>query len=368
MSLADGEYEIDLNELLNISTIAPINESENIAIRYGFVPDLMDQTKPLRLYQNDQECLLKANSNEGPEKPIIFEGLTQKHRGNDAFYLTYNPAQASTVLLKRLNSTIRFSKSRNASKLQTKLDQWEKDVVEKETKRMNRKKEKSPATLAAPTTPNNPSSRSSLSAKRPPTANNTPEPKKGEPIISESDFDDLNDFEFDEPKPRASKKPPVKKISKPTPDKETRPKILAGQKTQPKAPTKRSKKVKSAPIIERADRDDSMDIDDDFKDLEDQLQEVLEEESKSSEDQLSFEEKPQADNGIKFDSDESDFDDYQFPGIKINVEENDTQPSRGSYSDTYSNSASNQKPMSLRDLIGAGKKSQDDDMSSSEEE
>ena len=79
MSLEDGEYELDISVLLqNASTIdtptsTSKDTSENIAIRYGFIPDSMDQSKPLKLYQKDQTCILKALSTEGSNKPIFLK-------------------------------------------------------------------------------------------------------------------------------------------------------------------------------------------------------------------------------------------------------------------------------------------------------
>lgn len=364
MSLPDGEYELDVLTLLDFSAI---HDTENVAVRYGFIPDSMDQTKPIRLYQNDLECFLKASSAEGSgAAPVIFEGIPQRHRAgsaaNESYYLTYNPRDdGRAVHLKRLKSTIRFSKSRNVSKLQSTLDRLERDN-DKNTR------------------PRKPLPKAN---KRPPTANNTPEIRREDPIISEADFDGLDEelrydeaSEFpdiiinDEPKPTKVATKVATKVEpkiEPKVEPKVEPKITALSKPrvakqpeplhpEPKKSVPRRKAAKSAPIVQKIS--DSQDMDDEFKDLEDQLQEVLEEEE--------YDDGPEPaptnpKTSYNYDSDESDADDFQFSGIKIN-DDNYTQPRK-----TYDYKG-DKKPMSLRDLVDGGKKLRVDDMSSSEEE
>lgn len=411
MSLEDGEYDIDLLTLLDLATISPINDSDSFAIRYGFIPDSMDQTKLLKLYQNDQECYLKASSTDGSDKPIIFEGIPQRHRtngsgnmANDSYFLSFSPSESNQVQLKRLNSTIRFGKSRNVAKLQAKLASLDKasnpalkktQINASSVNRKNMFERSSPAVSRVPT-PHSPiqrsnsqvrtpiqrpisqnstlgqkpaSSRSSFASKRPPTANNTPEVKKDDPIISESDFDDLeNDFDFSENNATqfpiiilddTETKSEIKPTPKASPSKlPNKPDIKPKRKVEPKKPKPKSipQKPKANPIIYK-DPDGDVDMDDDFKDLEDQLQEVLEEEQTKSPEPMEFRQNSKP--TYNYDSDESDVDDFQFSGVHIEGE------SKKVYNGFSNAGKSSQKPMSLRDLVGAKKQ---DEGSSSEEE
>ena len=45
--LEDGEYELDVSILLDNPSTNNNSFNDNIAIRYGFIPDSMDQSKPL---------------------------------------------------------------------------------------------------------------------------------------------------------------------------------------------------------------------------------------------------------------------------------------------------------------------------------
>lgn len=136
------------------------------------------------------------------------------------------------------------------------------------------------------------------------------------------------------------------------------------------------------------------DLDDDFKDLEDQLEELLEEEEQPKQQQIK-------ENQIKSiyteetityyrswpiafnDSDESDFEDFHFTGIKIDEGNNSNSSSSNNNNKTKNisidNGNSNEelnfnktvlggRPRSLRDLILGGNTPNIDDGSSSEEE
>ncbi|WPK23659.1 hypothetical protein PUMCH_000901 [Australozyma saopauloensis] len=140
MSVPDGEYDIDLSGLLASVQNAP--SAESLAIRYGFIPDSMDQTKPLTLYQNDDVCILEAQLLEKNSKaalkpvPVIFEGVQQRQRltqtsssgNNDSYYLAFLALDHGdlqpTVKLRQLGSTIRVSKTRNVEKWQKTIAEW----------------------------------------------------------------------------------------------------------------------------------------------------------------------------------------------------------------------------------------------------
>ena len=83
----------------------------------GFIPDSMDQSKPLKLYQQDQTCILKATLSDSDPTPIFFEGIPQRYQinnttssntNNDAYYLTFNsqiipPTITIITIIKLLN-------------------------------------------------------------------------------------------------------------------------------------------------------------------------------------------------------------------------------------------------------------------------
>lgn len=138
MNIPDGEYEIDLLELLeNSSQNHP--DTNSMAIRYGFIPDSMDQSKPLRLFQNTDVCIVEAqlvdNNTRGVSKPssIIFEGIPHRQRPtqgqtSDTYYLAFDSTteanKTPSVKLRQLGGTIRVSKTRNADKWRKAIDEW----------------------------------------------------------------------------------------------------------------------------------------------------------------------------------------------------------------------------------------------------
>lgn len=71
--LEDGEYELDVSILLDNPSTNNNSFNDNIAIRYGFIPDSMDQSKPLKLYQQDQTCILKATLSDSDPTPIFLK-------------------------------------------------------------------------------------------------------------------------------------------------------------------------------------------------------------------------------------------------------------------------------------------------------
>jgi hypothetical protein len=398
MSLQDGEYDIDLSGLVDHPN------SNNIALRYGFIPDSMDQKSSLKLYQIDGECLLSVQSTESSKSNLIFEGIPQRNKSsnivNDSYYLTFD--DRNVVHLKKLNSTIRLSKSRNVDRLASKLKAWDSQYE---------KMSESKSTTAAKSPPSNKPPKAS---KRPPSANTTPNIHH-EPIISALDFDDLeddNDFPVIEiieptnttkttestkkstpkpshdttphqplPKPSArpserpstvahtvnsttdarSLNPALNSTAKPAPKpapRATKPQtsnILKSTKPK-KGITKQPRQAKKTPKTRETKNDEDVDMDDDFKDLEDQLAEVLEEEEPAPRAIKPSSESRAIQMDLDADSDESDFDEYNFSGIKIDNGTSETTPKT-----TFLNStSSNQKPVSLRDL--------QHDLSSSEEE
>lgn len=381
MQIADGEYEIDLLVLL----AGDASPSSLVAIRYGFIPDSMDQKAPLRLYQNDQVCILEAQLVEKTAKsglraqPIIFEGVPQGQRlgqtsaNMDSYFLLFVPNNVPSkpaVELRRLGNVIRVSKSRNTDKWRSAIAEWNagpkkqgsslgleiprpsskpKEVTKPKEKLKPRKQElpkKNPAAL-----------------KRPPTA--TPEIKD---IISVSDFEDLDSSTEDAFPDFANIKTKIAdkeikvedksafrtdKIS--TYEEKTEfktPKVAAAfpeKKANLRAAPKNTKEKKSInaskatkPKSKPAEIDD---MDDEFRDLEDQLQEVLEDSQPVD---------------IDSSSDE-DSDSGRRPPIVIRM--NDETMSRPTSS--LGTSRPGNKPMSLRELYGGGK---NDDGSSSEEE
>lgn len=363
MLLADGEYEID------VSALTELRDSDSFAIRYGFIPDSMDQLKPLKLYQTDKECLIQAQPTT-PGRPIIFEGQAMRHRraqnpALDQYYLLFG--ELSEVHLRRLNSTVRVSKTRNASKWEDQIVQWEKLPQNEpvEVPRVVPKESYRPQKVAS---------------KRPPTA--TPEIRDDD-IIGESDFDDLagSESEFpvivvddiprqqvqsepkrDEPKKaeESNRKVQQHEVTEDIHKKADEPKKMLEQlkmstdqpkmaparlKTRPalaplRRPTALPKRPTALPKRPKRDRKvaptEEASLDDDFKDLEDQLQEVLNEEKSDSEEEYG----------------------RRVP-IVINYDDDNHSSNKYNF-----NERSNIKPTSLRDFYG----SKNDDVSSSEEE
>ncbi|KAI5954463.1 hypothetical protein KGF54_002238 [Candida jiufengensis] len=510
MSLADGEYEIDisvlLNETNNNSDDQELNEYEDIAIRYGFIPDSMDQSKPLKLYKHDQSYILQASSSEPNKKPILFEGSATRHNDSE-FYFTYDEESIDNLTLKlsQLDSTIRFNKSRDTLKLQSEIKLLEKEFekqqhqlqtlqqqkaaiaknpeqqrlnkfkkLEQEKSELLKKSEQSkweqkkkeqqeweekklehqklelkklelqkieakrreapqkPVNKQSPTKPSKftntkstkspikkevksstlhiPSINSKVASKRPPTATSTPEPRDSikESIISESDFDDLkNDssddddqikfpeftIAFDESKEEKAppKKKAIKVVASEIPKNESKgldEKSTIPTRTNNSAPKPQIHTANDSKPQKKTRRKESMV--DEFDELENQLQEVLEfEEEVPKEDNAmkpkdTILDKESAENVISTsttsmrvtknsnnsdsDMDDSDFDTYNFGNNNIKIDEGVNHRKSNSFS---LNVNSQGKPRSLRELMGGGKKSitkAENDGSSSEEE
>lgn len=399
MSIADGEYEIDLSAFLEKDHLSERDIS--LGIRYGFIPDSMDQTSPLTLFQTDQESLIQAKTIDGSgDNMIIFEGNPKrlgpsKNPANETYFLTVSPTGDSQVVLKKLDNTIRVSKSRNVAKWERKIELWNKENDSRQNRNIYVPKidEKSSQTDKGPP----------KASKRPP-ANNSK--IKSNAVIVDSDEesgfidDGMNDSEFPDihfdsipqevplpkkastaqtlistskihPEVKSDKEDKPKPVSKPVSKPGPKPGLKPGPK--PKVNMESSSKhlsrasskpnLKDIPPKKPQEDNSDLDIDDDFKDLEDQLREVLEEDGNQ------VANKSQNTAVAEEDDDESDADDYHYPSqapIKINFEERGlSKDSRPILTKSFSGN-SQSKPMSLKDLVGNRRKV-DEDPSSEEE-
>lgn len=411
--LEDGEYDIDLLALwVPSEATGPVNNSNNaghgqgqrlwnntgsgpsstttntttgsVAIRYGFIPEGMDSKGPLTMYFSEQEWLLQASSTD--KKPIIFEGLEQHLSSlggdeNDSYYFVYDPKNTpNQIQLKPLSTAIRFNKSRNAQRLQKRIQKWHDDnegntTVGGDGNRQSTTLIKSPPKIQR----EQPRQHSSL--KRPPVK------KTDSNIISESDFEDLDEEEEGE-----DVSFPVFEIKD---DDDTK---------EPPAKPKASRKPIANKQLFKTRKKDS--LEDDFKDLEDQLAEVLEDEEigddeqeqepeKDSDQEKATEKEPEKEaehviqdqfnssNGLshEFDSDSDEDGDSDNNNnsasntmpvassvLLINDGEDDEKPVTKTPSAFEGAFDSAKKPMSLRQLIGGGSNDEEDNLSMSEEE
>lgn len=375
MTIVDGEYDIDVSALLN--TLSVQEQDDSFAIRYGFIPDSMDQSKPLTLYQTDQEYILQAESTgSSGNNTIIFEGNRQRQEttrnpAKDAYVLSF-PQDRREVVLKRLNNTIRVSKSRNVDKLELKLHQWDKENVDNQNRNIEVPKIETKKDIK---------STQQRATKR------TPKAPVKKPTHVTRDFDEslLSDDSNDEGFPEIELQHSIHKKQEPKKTVSSAPKKKISNEANPKLnkdtkgkhqPANESR-TSTKPITTRSQRPNSKtltntvansaagrdlkantlhnDIDDDFKDLEDQLREVLED----------GESKPR---NMNDEDDESDADDYSTGGpITIDFKDDASSNRPGVVTqDSYSGGAQ-KKPMSLRDLVRGGKGREDEDPSSEEE-
>ncbi|GEQ69932.1 hypothetical protein JCM33374_g3608 [Metschnikowia sp. JCM 33374] len=406
MNIPDGEYDIDLS-VLGDSHIGLGDSS--LAIRYGFIPDSMDQSSPLTLFQKDDMCILEANSVERPKQtgqpPIIFEGVPQRQRptsagglslASDSFFLSFSPAEKGPrnslkVQLRRLESTVRVNKSRNADKWRSSIKEWQNGAdnsgatpgktapesvhVAKQksphvsSPLLKRKQARPPpkngsstiSRRSSPAVSTPVSERKTAASKRPPAPNS----ESKNDIISVSDFEDLDSGEEDGfPVFEESAINPQVKKTKDISVKDNLPKkkqsdsdsssVKREKRTEGRAKPTESKPVEknvqsSIEAASHKDDDDMLDMDDDFADLEDQLDEVLDERQTNS-------------TLVNSDSDE-DSDTGAFAGTPIVIDIGEEKKSAKSIK--LQNVSSRSKPMSLRELYGGEK---NDYLSSSEEE
>lgn len=328
--LPDGEYEIDLSLLGHENDQTPANGP--LALRYGFVPDSMSQKEPLKLYRDEQTCVLEAQLSlqKGKAPSVIFEGIQQRQRpgasssGLDSYYLAFEADHngSYTVLLQQLSHTIRMSKSRSAEKWRTAIAEWQKAPQDgihiPEVKTQKQQAANGQAKTPQMKKP------AKKAAKRPPAA--TPDKE----IINMEDFDDL---ESEPEKTNLMSGSALKEVNVPE---------------KPKPKPRVAKKPKK-----EAKKDGDIDMDDEFKDLEDQLQEVLD----------SSEGLPNAFGGNFSESDEDDDDGAARERIVIKMAD-EPEPQQKLFARKQSGTE-NGKPMSLRELYGDSKA---EDFSSSEEE
>lgn len=345
--LPDGEYEIDLSLLGHENDQVPANGP--LALRYGFVPDSMSQKEPLKLYRDDQTCVLEAQLSlqKGKVPSVIFEGIQQRQRpgasssGLDSYYLAFETDKTGSykVLLQQLSHTIRMSKSRSAEKWRTAIAEWQKapkdgihipevktqkqQAANGQAKTPQAKQAKAPQTnqVKAPKKP------VKKAAKRPPAA--TPDKE----IINMEDFEDL---ESESEKTNLMAGSALKKVD------------VREEAEKPKPKPRVVKKAKK-----EAKKDGDIDMDDEFKDLEDQLQEVLD----------SSEGLPNAFGGDFSESDEDDDDGAARERIVIKMAD-EPEPQQKLFG-RKDGGTEKGKPMSLRELYGDSKA---EDFSSSEEE
>lgn len=123
MSIPDGEYPIDIN-ILNGSS------DETLGLRHGVLPSDLDPNKPMKLYDDSKNIILQANS-DGDEQ-MIFEGLSQVHTSKNPlmanYYLSFEDDQFK---LGKLNRTIRVNKSRNSIKWGKLIRKWNNELESK---------------------------------------------------------------------------------------------------------------------------------------------------------------------------------------------------------------------------------------------
>lgn len=184
MSIPDGEYDLDLSILTQLQHL-----SSSVGLRYQFVPPTVDRSRPVKVYEQGRECILEVPLTEG-SKSILFEGsvahtaLEPHNVGAQTYYLSYTPGKP--VHLKRLDRTLKISKTRNSSKTESRIRQWKAQGLLSE-----------PETTAAVVTPKTrPTTASKRAAQKAPQKLVRAPPKKQEHlqdvIIDEADFDGLN--------------------------------------------------------------------------------------------------------------------------------------------------------------------------------
>ncbi|CAH6720180.1 hypothetical protein CLIB1444_03S06194 [[Candida] jaroonii] len=290
MELSDGEYDLDVSVLTS--------NHESMSIRYGQIQESINSSS-MNLFK-DKKNLILQGFDKG--KDYYFEGVDTVYSQNSGnYYLKFENGQ---VKLGKLHNSVRFNKSRTQKKWKDLVDEW-----------------------TSPPKPN--VKRSNVTQPKIKEVKSKKEVK--EDIISEADFDDLDfkmefgdsqldGFKFDEdelmvpdvPPPndvsdRKDNEPPrtrsrsnsihldfpVKRITKPVSKTASK---SAGKSTSKvaskstgKVASKSTGKVASKTTSKVAGKRPSKTtstIDDDFDDLEDQLDEILE---SSSNDEMVFE-------------------------------------------------------------------------------
>lgn len=274
MELSDGEYDLDVSVLTS--------NHESMSIRYGQIQESINSSS-MNLFK-DKKNLILQGFDKG--KDYYFEGVDTVYSQNSGnFYLKFENGQ---VKLGKLHNSVRFNRSRNQKKWKDMVGEWTSDKLIKEPV-------KEPIKVMK------------VDTKK----------EVKEDIISEADFDDLDfkmefgdsqldELKFDEdelmipdvpPPPTTERKDnepprtrsrsnsfhldlPAKRMTKPK---------VAGKlasksagKTTSKVASKTTRKVAG----KRPSKTTTTSIEDDFDDLEDQLDEILE---SSSNDEMVFE-------------------------------------------------------------------------------
>lgn len=329
MSLPDGEYDIDLAGLIDHP-----NRS-NVALRFLFLPDSFDLTKPMTMYEVDQEIVVDGDG-------TLFEGMGQKKTQSQDYYLSIH---SENVELKPLHNTIRVNKTRQPDKLRQKIKLWQQqkataDASAEQAERDRVIQEREDAKARAAERKKRIEDEKKLRQQR--EEERQREAKRWEAERREEEKQREVKRREDEKRAEAKKKADAKRqaaAAKRKHDGEMRQQEVARRKNNPVS-SKRPPAPAGDVIISDADFDDLDQPDDEFSDLENQLAEVLNDEKEPTKPVLGLEE-----------LDESDFDEVPF-GISI---EGDTKQAR-----SWAPRAS-KKPVSLREAIGG-----DEDISEEE--
>lgn len=120
MSIADGEYDIDLG-------ILEKSIGDAFGIRYGVVPSDVDQAKPIKLYDDSKNLIVEVKDKD--DRLIVFEGVSQVNNSKNPvmanYYFTFENNMAK---LGKLNKTIRVNKSRNSIKWNNLIRKWNNEL------------------------------------------------------------------------------------------------------------------------------------------------------------------------------------------------------------------------------------------------
>lgn len=380
MSLPDGEYDLDVSILTD--TNFKSNKEENVAIKDGVILESKENSKsiPIQIYQEDLKPTLLGLSSR-LNKQILSNGTSKGHDSDKSiqFYLTYTNKNERKLKLNRLVRTIGIDKVRTALEPLSELTKpegiYKQDrqkrtyelVLEKDSLTSPHKRNPGPAVKrvgASSTMKWNPKTdplrRSRVTTRRPQSR-----AQQQKATISESDFE-ISD--------KSGNSSPIKISSSIHADEKV---VVSEQQTNsvirgPVSTTdlKKSDESKNTPKEKQPDKAiQAEDLDDDFKDLEDQLQELLGEEEEGANtknsDSINMGSDPsngnRDDESSGSDADEGDYENVRFQNIQF---ENNTRPKKLKRFAFISN---NQKPVSLRDFVGRGKTPKDAGSSSEEE-
>lgn len=120
MSIPDGEYDIDLS-VLNQSVV------DTFGIRYGTLPSDIDQEKPIKLYDDSKNLILEVKDKR--DELIVFEGVSQVNNSKNPVMSNYFFTLENNIIkLGKLNKTIRVNKSRNSIKWNNLIRKWNNEL------------------------------------------------------------------------------------------------------------------------------------------------------------------------------------------------------------------------------------------------